>query len=202
VDGSAVRRERGWNKRVVYLHSGAMGRVNGLDVIVRAAEHFRNEPDILFVLMGEGKERAKLVEQRDRLGLDNLQIVDGVPKEALPAIVAAADVGLVTVTNVPVLQDNSANKFFDYLSAGKPVLINYGGWQREVLESASAGLGCEQGDDEAFFANIAALKTDANRRAAMGRRAHELALRDFDRGKLAAQALDVITHACGCDETS
>ena len=145
------------------------------------------------------KEKARLVELRDRLGLDNLQIIDGVPKEELPAIVAAADVGLVTVTNVPVLQDNSANKFFDYLSAGKPVLINYGGWQREVLESAGAGLGCEQGDDEAFFANLAALKVDADRRAAMGRHARELALRDFDRGKLAAQALEVITQACGSD---
>jgi len=202
MDGKTIRRERGWMDKFVCLHSGAMGRINGLDVIVRAAEYFRDEPDFLFVLMGEGKEKAGLVEARDRLGLQNLQISDSVPKNRLPAVVAAADLCLMTVANASILQHNSANKFFDYLAAGKPVLLNYGGWQREVLESASAGLGCEQGDDEAFFANLAALKADADRRAAMGRNARDLALREFDRDKLAAQALEVITQACDSDRTA
>lgn len=113
----------------------------------------------------------------------------------LPALVAAADVYLVTFADVPILQHNSANKFFDSLSAGKPVVLNYGGWQREVLESAGAGLGCAMGDEAAFFANLAALQADEARRAEMGRNARRLALERYNRDLLAAQALKVIIKA-------
>ena len=35
--------------------------------------------------------------------------------------------------------DNSANKFFDTLAAGKPILINYQGWQAEVIRENQCG---------------------------------------------------------------
>ncbi|MGD2111213.1 MAG: glycosyltransferase family 4 protein [Phycisphaerae bacterium] len=194
VDGSAPRRAHGWEGKFVCIHAGAMGRVNGLDVIVKAAEHFRTDPEFRFVLVGEGGEKPNLLAMKAKRGLDNLDIIDAVSKDQLPQLVAAADLCLVTVTNVEILQDNSANKFFDALSAGKPVVINYGGWQREVLESAGAGLGCDQGDDAAFFANIAALKADPQRREAIGRRSRELATDRFNRDALAAQALAVLTQ--------
>ncbi len=195
ADGATVRRDRGWDGRHVFIHTGAMGKVNGLDVIVRAADHFHEDAEYLFVLIGEGQEKARLMSQRDRLRLTNLQILPGVAKRDLPAILAAADVCLMTVTPVPVLEDNSANKFFDYLSSGKPVVLNYGGWQRRMLESAGAGLGCAMGDDEAFFANLAALHADLARRTAMGHNARKLAVERFNRDLLATKALSVIVEA-------
>ncbi|UCC29053.1 MAG: glycosyltransferase family 4 protein [Phycisphaerales bacterium] len=195
VDATPTRRMCGWDGRFVCLHAGAMGRVNGLDCVVRAADHFRKDPDFLFVLLGEGSEKEALTAQRDRLGLQNLQIVKGIPKHDMPPVLAAADLGLLTVTDVPVLEHNSANKLFDYLSAGKPVVLSYGGWQREVLESAGAGLGCAMGDEAAFFANLAALYADEARRTEMGRNARRLALECYNRDLLAAQALKVIIEA-------
>ena len=195
VDGDPVRRTRGWDGRFVCLHAGAMGRANGLDLILRAARHFRDVPDFLFVLAGEGSEKPKLQRACDELELENLQIVDAVPKSDLPAVIAACDLCLVTFANVPILEHNSANKFFDSLSAGKPVVLNYGGWQREVLESAGAGLGCAMGDEAAFFANLTALQADEARRAEMGRNARRLALGRYNRDLLAAQVLKVIIEA-------
>lgn len=192
VDGAQTRRRYGWNGRIVCIHAGAMGRVNGLDVIVRAAEHFREDPELLFVLLGEGREKEPLLRQREHLGLTNLEILGAVTKRDLPAVLAAADVGLMTITNVPVLEHNSANKLFDYLSAGKPVVLNYGGWQREVLEEAGAGLGSRMGDERNFFANIAALKADPARRESMGRAARQLATVTYDRDRLAARTLEII----------
>ena len=192
ISAEPVRRERGWEGRFVCLHAGAMGRVNGLDCILRAAERFRSDCDFLFVLLGEGNEKARLIEARDRLGLKNLEILPGLPKHQMPAVLAAADVGLMTVAAFPILEHNSANKLFDYLSAGKLVVLNYGGWQREVLESCGAGAGTPLGDEEAFFANLAVLQTDPTRRRTMGDNARRLALEVFQRDALAAQALDVI----------
>ena len=61
------------------------------------------------------------------------------PKMDTPKLLAAAAAGISTVIPVPELEANSANKFFDYLAASLPVIINYGGWQRQVLEQSGAG---------------------------------------------------------------
>lgn len=192
IDGGRVRSERGWGDRFVCIHTGAMGRANALDVIVEAATRFRDDPDHLFVLVGEGSEKKRLQDTRDELDLKNLQIIDGQPKHELPALVAAADACLVTFAAVPILQDNSANKLFDYLAAGRPVIVNYGGWQREVLEDAKAGLGSTQGDNSSFFANIAALHDDPALRRTMGERARTLAVERYERSDLAERALDLL----------
>jgi len=194
-DGSGGVRARAG--KVVCIHVGTMGPANGLDVIVRAAAHFRDDPELHFVLVGEGNEKPKLREQTESLGLTNLDILDGVPKEKLPARLAAADISLVTFANVGILEDNSANKFFDSLSAGLPILLNYGGWQRALLESRDAGLGCRQGNEQAFFEHIATLRGDRGLRERMGRNARRLAEDRFNRDALAAQALETIEAAVG-----
>ena len=192
VDGTPTRRRYGWNGRIVCIHAGAMGRVNGLDAVVRAADHFRDDAELLFVLLGEGSEKEWLRRQCERLGLANLDILDAVTKRDLPAVLAAADVGLMTIVDVPLLEHNSANKLFDYLSMGKPVVLNYGGWQRDVLEGAGAGLGSTMGDERNFFENIASLKADPARRESMGQAARRLATDTYDRDRLAARALEII----------
>lgn len=195
VNGSMVRRQRGWGERVVCVHSGAMGISNGLDIVLRAAQRFEDDSDVHFLLVGDGGEKDRLIRERDRLRLSNLEISDGVSKSELPAIIAAADICLMTVAPIKVLEHNSANKFFDYLSAGKPVLLNYEGWQKEVLDSVGAGLGSRMGDEEAFLTNLAKLRADKSLRESMGRSARTLAESRFSRDRLASEALGVIVSA-------
>ena len=197
VDGASVRAQRGWDGKIVCVHTGAMGKVNGVDVLVRAAERLRDQPRVLFALIGEGSEKPRLVEEVRRRGLTNVQIADGIPKRDMPAMLAAADLCLMTVTPVPILEHNSANKFFDYLCAGRPVLLNYGGWQREALEEAGAGVGCRMGDDQEFFDRLAELVADPERRRQMGVSARRLALERFQCDRLAGDVLAVIEAVAG-----
>lgn len=195
VNGSGVRAARGWDGKIVCVHTGAMGKVNGVDVLLRAAERFRDRPQVLFSLIGEGSEKPFLREEVRRRGLTNVEIADGIPKREMPATLAAADLCLMTVTPVPILEHNSANKFFDYLCAGRPVLLNYSGWQREALEQAEAGVGCRMGDDEEFFDRLAELVADPERMRRMGANARQLALDRFQCDRLAGDVLAVIEAA-------
>ncbi|MCA9251502.1 MAG: glycosyltransferase family 4 protein [Phycisphaerales bacterium] len=190
VDGTSIREAKGWSDSFVCMHTGAMGVVNGLDSILNAAVHFRNEPAIRFVLIGGGKEKQRLREEVDRRGLKNLDILDSVPKRTLVSYMAACDLALMTVTSVPVLEHNSANKFFDYLSMGKPVVLNYSGWQRELLERIDAGCGCPMGDDDAFFSAIEALWNEPETRARMSTNARAAAENEFSRDRMAQRALE------------
>lgn len=198
VDGTATRRAHGWEGRFVCVHVGAVGMSNGLDQVVRVADRLRDDPEFLFVLVGDGRERPRLMKMAEELKLTNLQFTGSLPKHELPGLFAAADVSLVVFAPFPILEHNSANKFFDSLSAGKPVALCYGGWQRELIEQEGAGLGCRQGDEEAFARNLRYLKDHPDERAKMGRNARRLAETLFSRDRVAGDVLEFIRAAVEC----
>ncbi|MFZ2146905.1 MAG: glycosyltransferase family 4 protein [Sedimentisphaerales bacterium] len=193
IDGSAVRQRRGWGNKFVLLHTGAMGKVNGLDFVIDAAERLKEHSDIMFVLIGDGNQKPSLESRVKKLGLTNVEILPSVPKQQLPKILAASDVALVIIANYPIIEHNCANKFFDSLTAGKPVLLNYSGWQRNVLEDNQAGLGCTLCNLDEFVEKVQYLNSHAQQLEKMGQNARQVAIKEFNRDNLAKQALAAIS---------
>lgn len=195
IDDSAIRQGKCWDSKLVLLHFGAMGRVNGLKFVIEAAGRLKSNTEIHFVLVGEGREKASLIKKVEQLGLKNVDILDSVPKEKLVKLVAACDVSMIIVANFSILEHNSANKFFDSLSAGKPVLLNYSGWQRQILEENSAGFGCELCNLDEFVEKVLYFNLHRNQLAEMGRNARRIAIEKFNRDKLAKEAFQIISSA-------
>ena len=79
------------------------------------------------------------------------------------------------------------NKFFDYLAAGLPVLINYPGWLADLVEQHGCGYAIPPGAPAAFADALEHAAANADALAEMGRRAKALALAKFDRRLLADQ---------------
>ena len=196
IDGALIREKKRWAGKLVLLHFGAMGKTNGLDFIIKAADRLEDNHDIHFVLAGEGSLKKTYTKRIKRLGLNNIEIMDAVPKEKLPELVAACDVAMVIFANFPILENNSANKFFDSLSAGKPILLNYSGWQRKILEENDAGFGCDLGNIEQFVEKISYLNSHRKQLKSMGKNARKIAMENFDRDKLAAQVLSLLEDQC------
>jgi len=194
IDGTAIRKEHGWTDKLVLLHFGAMGKANGLGFIIEVAERMKHKADIHFVLIGDGAGKKELVEKVAGYGIRNVELLNPLPRIDLVKIVAACDVSMVIFANHPILEHNSANKFFDSLSAGKPVLLNYRGWQGEILESNGAGFGCNLCDIDEFVEKILYISSHINELTRMGRNARMLAEQCFNRDKLANEALDVVCN--------
>ena len=193
IDGSAVRQRRGWKDKLVLLHTGAMGKVNGLDFVIDAAERLKDHSDIMFVLIGDGNQKSFLESRVKELGLTNVEILSSMPKQELPEFYAAADMGLVIIGNFPIIEHNSANKFFDSLSAGKPVLLNYSGWQRKILEENKAGIGCDLCNLDQFVEKVLYLNSHRHQVEQMGQNARQVAVENFNRDDLAKQTLELIS---------
>jgi len=193
IDGSAVRQKRGWGDKLVLLHTGAMGKVNGLKFVIEAAERLKGHSDIIFVLIGDGNQKSFLESEVKKRGLANVEILSSVPKQELSEFYAAADTGLVIIGNYPIIEHNSANKFFDSLSAGRPVLINYSGWQRKILEENKAGFGCDLCNLDQFVEKVLYLNSHRQQIKQMGQNARRVAVEKFDRDRLAKQALEIIS---------
>lgn len=193
IDGSAVRQRRGWGDKLVLLHTGAMGKVNSLNFVIEAAERLKDHSDIIFVLIGDGNQKSSLESEVKKLGLANVEILSSVPKRELSEFYAAADAGLVIIGNYPIIEHNSANKFFDSLSAGKAVLINYSGWQRKILEENEAGFGCDLCNLDQFVEKVLYLNSHRQQIKQMGQNARRVAVEQFDRDRLAKQVLEIIS---------
>ena len=82
---------------------------------------------------------------------DNIIFLDPIPKRMLPAVMEGADIGLQILQDVPAFYNGtSPNKFFDYISAGLPVLNNYPGWIARLISEEECGFSVVPNDPLAF----------------------------------------------------
>lgn len=192
VDGSSIRKEHRWEDKFVLMHFGAMGKANGLEFLVHAADKLKENENIHFVVIGDGATRVSLKNKAETMGLKNIEFLGSIPKKILPQYVAACDVSIVIFADYPILEHNSANKFFDSLSAGKPILLNYSGWHRDVIEQNNAGLGCKLCDLDEFVNKVMHLVSNDDQLPSMAANARIIAEDQFSRDKLANEVLNVL----------
>lgn len=142
ADERETLRARFGMEGVVFLYAGAHGRANGLDLVLDAAAELREtHPEIRFWLVGDGILKKDLQADATRRGLTNVVFRDPVPKQDMPALLAAADVGLHVLADVPLFRHGvSPNKLFDYMAAGLTVLTNTPGEVADLVSDAKAGM--------------------------------------------------------------
>lgn len=179
------------------VFAGTHGLANGLDAVLDAAGELkrRGRDDIKLLLIGQGKLKAGLQSRAQREGLDNVVFHDPVNKARLAGLMAATDVGLQILANVPAFYyGTSPNKFFDYIAAGLPVLTNYPGWLAEMIEQHRCGFVVPAANPTAFADALEKAAADRAALKAMGERGRALAEARFDRALLADQWVDWVTQ--------
>ena len=187
-------RERPQRDTVTCIYTGTVGIANDVTQVLHAAKRLEDagHSHIRFRIVGVGNDLARVQKLADELRLGNLSLERGVPKEDVPALLHAADIGLVTFAPFPVLEANSANKWYDYLATGLPVVTNYGGWQADYMRDWGCGLSAPQGDVAAFADQILRLANDAALRRQMGLQGRMLAEQHFDRAMLAERLMALL----------
>ncbi|TCO52079.1 glycosyltransferase involved in cell wall biosynthesis [Kribbella antiqua] len=115
---------RGHRYLVTYI--GVMGPQDGVDIVVRAADHIVNNlgrTDIAFTLMGGGDSFDEVVALRDELGLgDHVEFTGRVPDETVRAVMSTADLGLSPDPKNPLNDVSTMNKTMEYMAFELPVV--------------------------------------------------------------------------------
>lgn len=170
------------------IFTGTHGMANGLDSALDAASELklRGRSDIKIVLVGQGKMKTKLQERVSAESLNNIIFHEPVNKERLAQLMAGADIGLQLLANVPAFYfGTSPNKFFDYISAGLPVLNNYPGWLATMINENDCGYSVAPDNAKAFADALIHAADNRSHLPNMGVNAQALAKRDFNRHDLA-----------------
>lgn len=126
----------------VILYAGTLGPVNDIMYVAKLAkETIKLAPEICYLIVGNGKQKEMIVNYCRENGIldKNIFFLNPIPKDSLPYLYSKVTMGSSFVWDYKIKWDNSANKFFDTLAAGKPILINYQGWQAEVIRENKCG---------------------------------------------------------------
>lgn len=192
LDGAAFRVAHGLEGKFVVLYAGAHGVSNDLEVVVDAANLLRSEPAVQFVFIGDGKEKAKLVERASTLGLNNITFLPSIPKQQIPEALAAADACLAILKPLDMYKTTYPNKVFDYMAAARPVVLAIDGVVREVIEAAGCGLFAQPGDAQAMAAAVRALAADPAAARRMGLDGRSYVIQHFHRSVLTQKLAGVM----------
>ncbi|MEZ7206965.1 glycosyltransferase family 4 protein [Pseudoalteromonas sp. DY56-GL79] len=180
------------------IFTGTHGKANGLEAALNAAAILkqREREDIKLVLVGQGMLKPSLMERAQSEQLDTVIFHEPVDKERLAGLMKAADLGLQLLANIPAFYyGTSPNKFFDYISAGLPVLNNYPGWLKEMIDEHQCGVTVEPDDPQAFANALEYLADNRNELPRMSENALTLAKQQFDRKCLSGKWVNWVTEA-------
>ncbi|MBN1148374.1 MAG: glycosyltransferase family 4 protein [Anaerolineales bacterium] len=189
--GSDFRKAHKLEGKFVVLYAGAHGMSNDLGVVLQAAQRLAKRPEIAVVLLGDGKDKPGLMAQAAELGLGNVHFLPPVPKSEMGEALAAADACIAILKPIPLYGTVYPNKVFDYMAAGRPVILAIDGVIREVVDEAKAGIFTPPGNPAALAETICRLADNQEAGREMGRRGRQYVEQHFDR-KLLAEKLAVL----------
>ncbi|MFV8755124.1 glycosyltransferase family 4 protein [Nannocystaceae bacterium ST9] len=196
--GQRLRAATPWlGDRPLLLYTGTLGRANGAGWLVELAAALRERAsETCIAVIGEGAEAAAIRERARRRGVldDNLFMLGAKPKRELPSWLSAASAAISTFLDVPALRHASANKVFDALAAGRPVLVNHRGWLAELIGERGCGLVLDRDPSRAAEAWQESLARP-DWLAQAGRAARALGRERFDRDDHARALEALLTRA-------
>lgn len=174
------------------LYAGTHGLIHGMDVLVDAAEHLRERPDIRFLLVGDGVVKPDLQARVRAAGLGNVEFRPSVAPDRLVAIIKAADVCVATTRDEPFCGETIPVKLFDYLAAGRPVVAAVLGDAADVVRASGAGIVVTPENGEMFADALLALAADPIRRRSLGAAGPAFVEQQYSRRVLGARFVGVL----------
>jgi glycosyltransferase involved in cell wall biosynthesis len=163
-----IRKELDLEGKFVALYSGTLGYVFDLDTILLAAEHLKDQKDIVFLFAGTGQRFEELKSKSENKGLNTIFLGQR-PKQDIPLLCRQADAALYAVRDKKPLKAIMGNKIFDYLGNGTPIInASKGGDVDNLIESAKAGISVKSGDAEGMAKAISHLKNNSEEKLRLG----------------------------------
>src|ERR1700728_1126431 len=190
---TTLRRELRAEGKFVVSYIGTMGMAHGLETIIAVAAQLQNtNPEIVFLMLGEGAEKERIVALARERGLNNLRFVDQQPREKIPAYICASDVCLVLLKKTELFKTVIPTKMLEFMSCARPVILGVDGQARKIMDQAGAGVYVEPENAEALVQVITRLAANPVLRETLGRNGRRHIVEHFSRQQTAKAYIAVL----------
>jgi glycosyltransferase involved in cell wall biosynthesis len=184
--GDDLKGTLGLEGRFVVSYIGTMGMAHGLETILDAAGSMqRSNPEIVFLLLGEGAEKARILALAKERHLGNVQFLDQQPREKIPDYIAASDACLVLLKKTDIFKTVIPTKMLEFMSCARPVILGVQGQAQNILQEAEAGIAIEPENASELADAICWLGSNPEKCRQFGDSGREYVLRKFSRQRTA-----------------
>lgn len=179
-ENNSFRSAYGLNGKFVVLYSGNIALTQGLETVIKAAAKLCHISEIAFVIVGEEKALGRLRQFCQQCGADNVSLLPFAPREKLPEMLAAADVGLV-VQKSNVISFNMPSKIQVLLASGRAIVasVPLTGTAAKAVQQSGGGIVVPPEDPDALATEILNLYNNPHKAEMLGKRSREFAAEKY-----------------------
>lgn len=194
-DSGRLRRSLDAEGKFVVSYIGTLGLAHGLETVIAAAENLQGtDPNVQFLLVGEGADRGRILALAESKVLRNLRFVPQQAREKVPAYISASDACLVLLKKSDVFETVIPTKMLEFMSCGRPVILGVNGLAREILEQCRGGLYVEPENPAALCEAIRELQQQDSLRNSMGRKGRDYVVQNLSRERTAGDYIEVLNR--------
>jgi glycosyltransferase involved in cell wall biosynthesis len=181
--------------KFIVLYLGMMGLLEELDRVIIAAEKLKNQEKIVFLFIGEGEEKRRLVKLAEEKNLKNVLFIDKQHWELMPYVINIADLCLVSLMSHPFMGTILPKKVFEYLACGKPIVSFCPvGEVTNLVEKWNAGVAVDPADIDGLAAVIINRSQNLSLNKIEGRNARIIAEKRFSLAEIGKKLDEILQH--------
>jgi glycosyltransferase involved in cell wall biosynthesis len=184
--------------KFVVSYFGTHGMAHGLETIFRAAKKLENHDPILFLLVGDGAEKERLLALRNKMTLKNVMMLKQFPKEKMPHLLASSDACIVLLKKNDLFKTVIPSKIFEAMAMSRPIILGVEGESRELITESNSGLCIEPENDQHLAKVVLKLFNNPKMSECLGRNGRQFVEKRFNRTKLAQEYLKMIESVKNC----
>ena len=200
VSNAELRRELGAEGKFVVGYIGTIGMAHGLETVVAAATELqRTAPHVLFLMVGEGSDKERVINLARSQGLSNMRFVGQQPREKIPDFISVSDACLVLLKKSELFKTVIPTKMLEFMSCARPVILGVDGQARKIMDQAGAGVYVEPENAAALVQVIAQLGANPVLRETLGRNGRRHIIEHFSRQQKAKAYIGVLEGIVGTE---
>ena len=195
-DATALRQDLGLSGRPLLLTVGRLVPRKGIDTVLRALpDVIEALPDLMYLVVGTGPDRARLERLSADLGLEaHVRFCGEVPHDALPRYYSAADLFVMPAREDPPDVEGFGLVFLEANACGTPVVGARTGGIPDAIRDGETGLLVPPGRPAVLAEAVLHVLTQPDVAAALGRQGRHHAVHEASWTHVADRMYTVLAH--------
>ncbi len=180
----------------ICFYAGILGYAQGLEVILYAAEKLKDNPNIKFLIFGDGPEKMELTLLKDKLKLNNVFFYQPVPKTEISMIIKSVNAAIIPLKKIELFKGAIPSKIFEILASGKPILLGVDGEAKELfINEGECGLYFEPENSDVLSDKIMELFESKELCLQLGINGKNYVENNFNSDIIAEDFVKLLTHS-------
>lgn len=169
----------GLQGKYVILYAGTMGYAHGIETALEAADILRNNTDIVFLFVGDGSEKPRLVRIAREKNLPNVLFLDFQPLKVIPRYYSLSSINLSTLRRYKLSEGVRPSKIFPALASGRPLIYVGKGEGAEIVRESGGGVVLEPENPRLLADTILELKANPDYCRELAAKGREYVLKNY-----------------------